>query len=115
MCQSDPPNECVLPASTADNQTFATVHLYLNLVKSGETKYSGTMRVVLVFMNGAAVEPHDTKVDSTVSPGDTPTDVSVTGIVTQEPGAYTVTLSLLATPTTAKSVELRDTIGVTVR
>ena len=113
VCQSDPRDECILPASTSANRTFATVHLYLHPVKSGETKYSGTMRVA--FMNGAAAEPHDSKVDSTVSPGDTPTNVSVTGIVTQKPGAYTVALSLLATPATAKSLELRDTIGVTVR
>ena len=112
VCQSDPRNECILPVSTVDKRTFATVHLYLHPVKSGETKYSGTMRVG--FMNGAASEPHDSKVDSTVSPGDTPTNVSVTGIVTEKPGGYTITISLLATSSSGTSLKLRDTIDVTV-
>jgi len=113
VCQSDPRSECVLPASTADDRTVATVHLYLHPVKSGETKYKGSMRVG--FMNGAAAEPHDSKVDSTARPGDTPTNVSVTGIVTTKPGAYTITISLVATLASGSPLELRDTIPVTVK
>ena len=113
VCQSDPRNQCVLPASTSENRAFVTVHLYLHSVKSGETKYSGTMRVG--FLNGNAAEPHDSKVDSSVGPGDTPTNVSVTGIVTQKPGAYTVAISLIAAPATGKSLELRDVIPITVQ
>ena len=66
-------------------------------------------------MGATAAEPLDTKVDSAVSPGDTPTNVSVTGIVTDKPGAYTITISLVATPAAGSSVELRDTIAITVK
>ena len=113
VCQSDPRSECVLPASTADNRTFATVHLYLHPVKSGETKYSGTMRVG--FLNGTAAEAHDSRVDSTVSRGDSPTNISVTGIVARTTGAYTVAISLVAAPASGSPLELRDTIPVTVK
>ena len=111
VCQSDPRNECGLPASTPADRTFATVHLYLHPVKSGATKYSGTMRVG--FLNGSAAEPHDSKLDSSVSPGATPTNVSVTGLVMERPGAYTI--ALVATSSGGTSVALRDTVKVTVK
>lgn len=59
-------------------------------------------------------EPHDSKIDSSVSLGDTPTNMSVNEIVTQKPGAYTLTISLVATPDMATPLEIRDTINVTV-
>lgn len=114
MCQSDPRTDCVLSAGTADTPAFATVHLYLHPAKSQETKYSGTMQVG--FMNGSSAEPHDTTINSTVKPGETPTNVSVTGIVTAKPGVYAVTLAVVArSPGTKGEQSIRETILVTVK
>ena len=67
-------------------------------------------------MNGAAAEPHVTKINSTVKPGETPTNVSVTGIVAQKPGVYAVTLAVVATsPPSTSELSIRDTILVTVK
>lgn len=114
VCQSDPRTDCVLSAGTADTPAFATVHLYLHPAKSQETKYSGTMQVG--FMNGSSAEPHDTTINSTVKPGETPTNVSVTGIVTAKPGVYAVTLAVVArSPGTKGEQSIRETILVTVK
>lgn len=114
ICQSDPRTDCVLSTGAANAPAFATLHLYLHPAKSQETKYTGRMQVG--FMNGSAAEPHDTKINSTVKPGETPTNVSVTGIVTRQPGVYAVSVAAVATSAASKGEQpIRETISVTVK
>lgn len=114
ICQSDPRTDCVLSAGLPDAPAFATVHLYLHPAKRQETKYSGTMQVG--FMNGSAAEAHDTNINSTVKAGETPTNVSVTGIVTQQPGVYAVSVAVVATSAASKGEQsIRETISVKVK
>jgi len=112
VCQSDPRTECVLPVGSGETRRMATVHLYLH--PSGiETRYVGTMQVG--FMNGSP-EPHDTRVNSTVTPGSSPVNVSVTGLVTSRPGTYPMTIALSAeTSTTQRPLDIRETLSVTVK
>ena len=112
VCQSDPRTDCILPVGSANTRRMATVHLYLH-PSAIETRYVGTMRVG--FMNGSP-EPHDTRVNSTVKPGSSPVNVSVTGLVTSRPGIYPMTLALTAeTSTTQHPLDIRRSLSVTVK
>ncbi len=113
VCQSDPRTECLLPSSTRDRRTLATVHLYLH-PSTAETKYVGTMRVT--FLDGSSAEVHETKVDSTVGVRDAPVGASLTGIVTERAGSYSMTIALTATsPAATNAHEIQDTVQVTVK
>lgn len=98
----------------ADTRLLATVHLYLH-PSSVDTKYVGTMRVE--FLNGWPAEAHDTRINSTVKPGGSPVNVSVTGQVTSRPGTYAVTIVLAATSTAVKKGQrdIRETVSVVVK
>lgn len=90
LCQSDPRTSCVIPVSTPTAKRLATVHLYLH-PSSGDTKYSGAMRVG--FFNGSETAVHESKVDVLVKATDGPYNVSVTDLVT--PVQALTTFSLL--------------------
>ena len=79
-----------------------------------ETKYTGTIAVT--FLNGFGPDIHEGTIDSLVKPGDEPFDVSVSGPVTQIPGVYVTTISLVARSSTQASPQtIRDDVPVTVR
>jgi hypothetical protein len=66
-------------------------------------------------MNGSP-EPHHTRVNSTVKLGGSPVNVSVTGLVTSEPGTCPMTIAPTAeTSTTQRPLDTRETLSVTVR
>ena len=91
---------------------MATVHLYLH-PSTVETKYIGIMSVEL--FNDSGAEPHESKVDLTVTPGGPPVNHSMTGRVTTKPGVYAVRISLLATSSATKGLEIRENVSVTVK
>src|SRR5262245_11117758 len=51
VCQSNPPSECVIPASTPDNRVFSDTHFYYHGA-GAETKYTGS--IVMGFFEGGS-------------------------------------------------------------
>jgi len=112
VCQSDPPNECVIPASRSDNQVFADLHFYYHGA-GAETKYTGTIQVG--FFEGSS-ETHRMSVNLTAKKDESITRQSVTDIVTSTPGTYTVSLDLTATSAGAvASQPIRQQVRVLVK
>lgn len=113
VCQSDPRTDCVMAASAKDRRMLAIVHLYLHPA-AVETKYVGSIQVG--FLNGSSNDRHEAKVDSTVRPKDPPANVTLTGVVTQKPGVYTMAISLEATSGAGGGPQsINDKIQVTVK
>jgi hypothetical protein len=111
-CQSEPRNDCVLPASRPDNLVFSDVHVYYHRA-GGETKYAGAFTIGFFQGSGAG---HDVKTDVTVQKDQAITNQSVTGIVTSTPGTSSVAFDLVATQTTTgKSQPIRASIPIVVQ
>ena len=107
VCDSEGGKPCVLRASTAPQRAMATVHVYLHAI-SGETMYTGTIRVG--FMADAAHGVHETRVAQRVKPGQGAVNVSVTGFVTEIPGTYNVRISVVAQTAGSTAPIERDAI-----
>ena len=113
VCQSDPRSDCVIAASSKERRMLAVVHLYLHPA-AAEAKYVGTMQVG--FLNGSPGDRHEAKVDATVKPKDPPANVTLTGVVTEKPGVYAMTISLAAmSPSTNRKQSISEKIQVTVK
>ena len=110
-CQSDPRNECVVPASKPDAQVFSDVHVYYHGA-GVETKYVGTVQIGHFGGAGAA-----RKADSniTVMKTESITNQSFTGIVTASPGSYNVTFAMVATTEGGKSQRIDLQVPVVVK
>jgi hypothetical protein len=111
VCQSDPRNDCVVPASRADARVFSDVHLYYHGV-GGETRYAGTMHIG--FFQGSA-SAAKTQVDIAVKKNGEITNQSVVGIVTSTPGTYTIDFDQVASVDANKGQPLREQLKVTVK
>jgi len=109
VCQSNPRNECVIPADRADARVRGHLHLYYHAT-SMETKFTGTIQV------GFFGEPYETKPTITVKPGESPGNQSVSNFVTMKPGAYSMSIAVVATPGEAGAPQnIRDQVSVLVK
>ena len=112
VCQSDPRNDCVIPASHPNDQVFSDVHVYYHGA-GAETKYIGTIDVG--FFQGSP-ESHKLQSNIVVSKNESIKNQGVASIVTATPGTYGVTFDLVATVTdTGKSQPIRDRVPIVVR
>ena len=112
VCQSVPRNDCVVPVSRADAQVFSDVHVYYH-GSGADTRYAGSMQIE--FFRGAA-NARTVQTDITVPKTQSIANQSVTGIVTETPGNYTVSFQLVATSTDpAKSQPIREQVPIVVR
>ena len=87
------PQPCVMPASTDETPSLATVHLLVHAAAQ-PTSYLGFMRAPFF---GGEPERKLGEVNATVQPGDEPIGKTVVGRVTSTPGTYTLTISVDAT------------------
>jgi hypothetical protein len=111
-CQSDPRNDCVVPASSAETQMFADVHVYYHGA-GADTTYAGSVQIG--FFQGAA-ESNESKVNITVKKDESITNQSITGIVTNSPGTYALAFTFdAATRNTGRSQPIRDRVSVVVK
>jgi hypothetical protein len=112
VCQSDPRNDCVVPASRPDAQVFSNVHFYYHGA-GPETKYAGSIEVA--FFQGPP-DARTVQANATVPKGETIANHSVSGIVTSTPGNYPVTFTFVATISeTGKSQPIREIVPVIVK
>jgi len=109
VCQSEPRNECVMPASRPGDQVFSEVHVYYHPATM-LTKYTGTVRIA--FFEGT---PYASQQNITVDPSGPVGNSSTVGIVTAKPRTYAVNIAVTATPANGRAVQLRDEIPVTVK
>lgn len=111
-CQSDPPTDCVLPASKPDAQVFSDIHFYFHGA-GAETRYEGTINIG--YLQGAP-DSHTSRTTITVQKNGSITNSSTTGIVTSTPGSYAVTISETATiKDTGKTQAIQESIRVIVK
>ena len=112
VCQSVPRNDCVVPASRADAQVFADLHVYYHGGR-GAIRYAGPIQIG--FFRGNGGPPHNANI--TVPKNESIANQSITGIVTETPGEYAVTFELAATPDAAGSQpsQVRERIAVVVK
>ena len=109
VCQSDPRNECIVPASRPEAVVFSDVHFYYHGA-GAETKYRGSIQI------GFFDEPHGFTVDVIVRKNESITNQSVNDIVSAKPGTYEVSYELDATATdTGKTQPIRGQIPIVVR
>jgi hypothetical protein len=111
VCQSDPRNDCVVPASRADARVFSDVHLYYHGA-GAETRYLGSMKIG--FFQGSATASK-TQVDIAVKQNGSITNQSFVGIVSSTPGTYTIDFDLVATVDAGKGQPVRDQLKVIVK
>jgi hypothetical protein len=112
VCQSDPRNECVMPVSRPDEQTFSDVHFYYH-GGGEETKYTGSIRI------GFFRSPSDSQLiqtNITVRRDESIANQSVIGIVTSVAGQYDITFDLVAQVGAAGSPQpIRERLAVVVK
>ncbi len=112
VCQSDPGNDCVIPASRPDAQVFSAVYFYFHGAGS-ETKYTGSIEIG--FFRSAA-ESRTVPTDVTVKKGESITNQSVTDIVSAAPGTYTMKIDLTAAAApSGQSQRIREDVPVVVK
>ena len=111
VCQSNPRNDCVVPASKLDEQVFSDVHIYYHGAGT-ETKYLGSFEVG--FFQGSAASRTVTT-DITVRKMGAIANQSVTGIVTSTPGAYEITFELMASADAKASQPIQEGLQVVVK
>jgi hypothetical protein len=112
VCQSNPRNDCVVPASRPDARVFSDVHFYYHGT-GAETKYTGSIDIG--FFQGSPAA-HTTQTNVTVPKNESIMNQSVTGIVTSTPGTHTVTFALVGTVTgSAANQPFREQVQVVVK
>ena len=111
-CQSEPRTECVVPASRPDDKVHSEVHVYYHGAGT-ETRYQGTVHVG--FFAGSPAT-NTLKTDVAVKKIERIANQSVTNIVTETPGTYSVDLTHMATVADTKATQpLTEQITVVVR
>ena len=112
VCQSDPRNDCVVPASRPEAQVFADVHFYYHGA-GAETKYAGTIDIG--FFQGSTAA-HTTQTSVTVAKNESIRNQSVAGIVTSTPGTYAIAFALVGTVTgSGANQPFREQVQVVVK
>jgi hypothetical protein len=112
VCQSDPRNDCVLPASREDAQVFSDVHFYYH--NAGvETAYVGSIDIG--FFQGAGAS-RQVQTALKVRKGERISNQSVSGIVRSDPGSSEITFALVGTVAeTGVSQPIRQVVPVVVK
>jgi hypothetical protein len=86
---SQRPPVCSLEASSDEHPTFTTVRLFLHAA-ARQTSYLGFLRVP--FVQGAGTASRE--INATVPPDSSPVGASVHGLITREPGTYTMSIAI---------------------
>jgi len=110
-CQSTPRSDCVLPASTQAEPVFSHVYLYYHGA-GAETAYAGTVQIG--FFRGAT-PASASKTNITVKKNESITNQSTTGIVTNTPGTYALTIAFEATVDKGTARPVREEVSVSVK
>jgi len=110
-CQSTPRSDCVLPASTQAEPVFSHVYLYYHGA-GAETAYAGTVQIG--FFRGAT-PASASKTNITVKKNESITNQSTTGIVTNTPGTYALTIAFEATVDKGTARPVREEVNVSVQ
>jgi len=110
-CQSTPRSDCALPASTQAEPVFSHVYLYYHGA-AAETTYTGTVQIG--FFRGAT-PASASKTNITVKKNESITNQSTTGIVTDTPGTYSLTIAFDATVDNGSARPVREEVNVSVR
>jgi hypothetical protein len=110
-CQSTPRNECLLPVSTQAEPVFSHVYLYYHGA-GAETAYAGSVQIG--FLRGASTAG-GSKTSITVKKNESITNQSTTGIVTNTPGTYALTIAFDATVDKGSSRPVREDVNVAVK
>ena len=109
VCQSNPRSECVAPVDRPDARVLAHVHFYYHPA-AAKTKYTGSIRI------GFFEKPHEINPSITVDPGRLPGNQSISDFVSSTPGAYTMTIAVVATSVSSGAVtQIREEVPVTLR
>ena len=113
VCRSESRTRCTISPSAAQSKSLAhhaRVPSSLDRRDQVRRDYCGHVS------KRVGPDIHEGTVDSLVKPGDEPFNVSVSGPVTQIPGVYVTTISLLAmSPTQASPQPIHADVAVTVR
>jgi hypothetical protein len=111
VCQSDPRDPCVMPASRSGEPTFSHVYFYYHPAPAPVT-YTGTIRIG--FFDGGAPS-QEVKPMVTVMPGGRLGNSTAMGIVSSQPGSYGVTFDLAATSNARVVRQIQDRVDVEVK
>ena len=110
-CQSNPRDECVLPASQPNERIFSDVHFYYHGVAAG-TRFTGT--VSIGFLERSQGSANGFTVNSTVERRGAVNYQGIIGIVTSTPGTYQVVVDITGTAG-QESTPIREQFTVTVK
>ena len=112
VCQSDPRNDCLVPASRPDEQVFSDLHVYYHGAGS-ETTYTGSIDIG-DFRGSSGSNQMQTNM--TVKKNESITNQSFIGIVTSSPGGYELTFDMVAVVAdTGKKQPIRERVPVPVK
>ena len=92
VCQSDPPGECVMPATGPGEEVFSDAHFYYHGT-GGDTTYTGSILIGPLESSGA---PYRMRVMTTVKKDERIINHSVAARVTSSPGTYDVVFDITA-------------------
>ena len=111
-CQSNPRNDCVVPASRPESKVFSDVHFYYHGA-GPQTKFTGTVNLGFL---GESPNSSSFSVNATAEKTESIGYQSITGIVSSKPGTYEVTIDVVGrVGETGKSEPVREKIAVVVR
>ncbi len=111
-CQSNPRNDCVIPASRPDEQVFSDVHFYYHGAGS-QTAFTGTVNIG--FFRDS---PNSGRlsVNAKAEKAESIANQSILGIVSSKPGTYELTIDVVGTVGgTGTSQPVQEKTVVTVR
>ncbi len=111
-CQSEPRNDCVVPASKPNAQVFSDIHFYYHGA-GPQTKFTGTVHIGFL---GESRGANGFEVNTTAEKAKSIAYQSISGIVSSTPGMYDVAIDVIGTVgATQTSQPVRQTIPVVVR
>jgi hypothetical protein len=93
VCQSDPPNDCIVPVSRPDGQVFSDVHLYYHR-GSAQTTYTGTVQIGHFQASRGMFQA---EANIVVPATQAIVNQSIAGLVTSMPGSYEIAIEVVAT------------------
>jgi hypothetical protein len=111
-CQSEPQNDCTVPASRPDAQVFSDVHLYYHR-GIAQTAYTGTIRIGHF---QASRGMYQAEANITVPANESIVNQSIAGLVTSTPGSYEITIDVVAVSGDAGAGQaIRERIPIIVK
>jgi hypothetical protein len=92
VCQSDPPGECVMPATRPGQEVYSDAHFYYHGT-GADTAYTGSILIGPLESSGA---PYRMQASTTVKKDERIINQSVVARVTSRPGTYDVVVDIMA-------------------